>query len=186
MVEPATDASDSGEWWQDAGGSRVGSDTARDIGATPVEFNVVERHETLVAGTVLRSPALAVEGPRRAKVEEAWKRTMARDLPGPPATAYVDHAPEIGSYLTHIVGYECKTLDDLLPGDVLARVPAGTFARFVRTGDNLGDTVVSIWRTVWDLEATGQLTRAYTGDFEHYPDSRTVEIFVALDTSVEG
>ncbi len=111
---------------------------------------------------------------------------MARDLPGPPATAYVDHAPEIGSYLTHIVGYECKTLDDLLPGDVLARVPAGTFARFVRTGDNLGDTVVSIWRTVWDLEATGQLTRAYTGDFEHYPDSRTVEIFVALDTSVEG
>ncbi|MEV6770720.1 GyrI-like domain-containing protein [Nocardia sp. NPDC051030] len=151
-----------------------------------MDFNVVERHETLVAGTVLRSPALAVEGPRRAKVEEAWKRNLSRSLPGPPATAYVDHAPEIGSYLTHIVGYRLRSLDDLLPGDVLARVPAGKFARFTRTGDNIGDIIASIWRTVWDLEASGTLTRAYTGDFERYPDNRTVEVFVALDTSVEG
>lgn len=167
-------------------GSRVGSETARDLGATPVDFNVVERPETLVAGTVLRSPALAVEGPRRAKVEEAWKQNLARSLPGPPATAYVDHAPEIGSYLTHIVGYRCETLDDLLPGDVLARIPAGTFAQFTRSGDNLGDTIASIWRTVWDLEASGTLTRAYTGDFERYPDSRTVEVFVALHPGAEG
>ncbi|MEV5648123.1 effector binding domain-containing protein [Nocardia sp. NPDC052254] len=147
-----------------------------------MDFNVVERHETLVAGTVLRSPALAVEGPRRLKVEEAWKRTLARRLPGPPATAYVDHAPEIGSYLTHIVGYRCDSLDDLQPGDVLARVPAAKFARFLRTGDDLGDTIVSIWRAVWDLEAAGALVRAYTGDFEHYPDAGTVEVFVALDS----
>ncbi|WP_067695077.1 GyrI-like domain-containing protein [Nocardia jejuensis] len=151
-----------------------------------MDFTIVERHETLVAGTVLRSPALAVEGPRRAKVEEAWKRNLSRSLPGPPATAYVDHAPEIGSYLTHIVGYRCRTLEDLLPGDVLARVPAGTFARFTRSGDNVGDLIASIWRTVWDLEASGSLLRAYTGDFERYPDSRTVEVFVALNTSAEG
>ncbi|RDI63090.1 GyrI-like domain-containing protein [Nocardia pseudobrasiliensis] len=146
-----------------------------------MDFNVVERHETLVAGTVLRSPALAVEGPRRLKVEEAWKHNLARELPGPPASAYVDHAPEIGSYLTHIVGYHLRSLDDLLPGDVLARVPAGRFARIIRSGDNLGDTIVSVWRAVWDLEAAGALTRAYTGDFEHYPDRNTVEVFVALE-----
>ncbi|WP_024801547.1 GyrI-like domain-containing protein [Nocardia sp. BMG51109] len=153
-----------------------------------MDFNVVDRHETLVAGTVLRSPALAVEGPRRLKVEETWKRTLARKLPGPPATAYVDHAPEIGSYLTHIVGYHCATVDDLLAGDVLARVPAGRFARFIRSGDNLGDTIVSVWRAVWDLEAAGALVRSYTGDFEHYPDTKTVEVFVALkdDGTVEG
>ncbi|MBF6137268.1 effector binding domain-containing protein [Nocardia otitidiscaviarum] len=152
-----------------------------------MEFNVVERHETLVAGTVLRSPALAVEGPRRAKVEEAWKRNLSRNLPGPPATAYVDHAPEIGSYLTHIVGYRCESLADLESGDVLARIPAGVFARFTRSGDNLGDTIVSIWRAVWDLEASGVINRAYTGDFEHYPDMHTVEVFVALDpNSADG
>ncbi|WP_280468856.1 GyrI-like domain-containing protein [Nocardia cyriacigeorgica] len=152
-----------------------------------MDFNVVDRQETLVAGTVLRSPALAVEGPRRTKVEEAWKRNLARALPGPPASAFVDHAPEINSYLTHIVGYKCRTLDDLLPGDVLARIPAGKFARFVLSGDDLGDTVVTVWRAIWDAEAAGRLERSYTGDFERYPDNRTVEVFVALaDDSVDG
>jgi len=152
-----------------------------------VDFNVVDRQETLVAGTVLRSPALAVEGPRRTKVEEAWKRNLARALPGPPASAFVDHAPEINSYLTHIVGYKCRTIDDLLPGDVLARIPAGKFARFTLSGDDLGDTVVTVWRAIWDAEAAGRLERSYTGDFERYPDNRTVEVFVALaDDSVDG
>ncbi|AVH21604.1 GyrI-like domain-containing protein [Nocardia cyriacigeorgica] len=152
-----------------------------------MDFNVVDRQETLVAGTVLRSPALAVEGPRRTKVEEAWKRNLARALPGPPASAFVDHAPEINSYLTHIVGYRCRSLDDLLPGDVLARIPAGKFARFTLSGDDLGDTVVTVWRAIWDAEAAGRLERSYTGDFERYPDNRTVEVFVALaDDSVDG
>ncbi|NEW38522.1 AraC family transcriptional regulator [Nocardia cyriacigeorgica] len=152
-----------------------------------MDFNVVDRQETLVAGTVLRSPALAVEGPRRTKVEEAWKRNLARALPGPPASAFVDHAPEINSYLTHIVGYKCRTLDDLLPGDVLARIPAGRFARFTLSGDDLGDTVVTVWRAIWDAEAAGRLERSYSGDFERYPDNQTVEVFVALaDDSVDG
>ena len=150
-----------------------------------MDFNVVDRHETLVAGTVLRSPALAVEGPRRAKVEETWKRTLERELPGPPATAYVDHAPEIGSYLTHIAGYRCDSLADLQPGDVLTRIPSGRFARFIRSGDNLGDTIVSVCRGVWDLEAAGALVRAYTGDYERYPDAHTVEVFVALSDDDE-
>lgn len=154
--------------------------TTLDIGATQVDFNVVDRPETLIAGTVLRSPALAVEGPRRAKVVEAWANLRARTLPGPVATGYVDFAPEINSYLTHIVGYECKTLADLQAGDVLGRIPAGRYARFVASGDNLGDTIVGLWRQVWDAEAAGEFVRAYTGDCEQYPDERTVEIFVSL------
>ncbi|WP_028475832.1 GyrI-like domain-containing protein [Nocardia sp. CNY236] len=145
-----------------------------------MDFNVVDQPETLVAGTVLRSPALAVEGPRRAKVEQAWRRNRARTLPGPPTTAYVDHAVEINSYLTHITGYLCHSVADLLPGDVLARVPGGRFARFIANGDNLGDTVVRIWRAVWDAEASGRLVRAYTGDWERYPETNTVEVFVSL------
>ncbi|GGK53650.1 GyrI-like domain-containing protein [Nocardia camponoti] len=145
-----------------------------------MDFNVVDRPETLIAGTVLRSPALAVEGPRRAKVVEAWQHLRARELPGPYATGYVDFAPEINSYLTHIAGYECKTIADLAPGDVLATIPAGRYARFVASGDDLGDTIVSVWRRVWDAEASGLLDRAYTGDCEQYPDERTVEVFVAL------
>ncbi|HLS75943.1 MAG TPA: effector binding domain-containing protein [Nocardia sp.] len=145
-----------------------------------MDFIVVDRPETLVAGTVLRSPALAVEGPRRVKVEQAWKKKLSRRLPGRPTTAYVDHAPEINSYLTHIVGYRCESIDDLLPGDVLARVPGGRYARFTATGDNLGDTIVSVWRGVWDAETAGRIVRSYTGDVEQYPDAHTVEVFVSL------
>lgn len=145
-----------------------------------MEFNVVDRPETLVAGMVLRSPALAVEGPRRTRVEEAWKRTLARSLPGHPASAFVDHAPEINSYLTHIIGYRCHSLDDLLPGDVLARIPAGRYARFILSGDDLGETIVTLWRAIWDAEAAGRLIRSYTGDYERYPDEHTVEVFVAM------
>jgi predicted transcriptional regulator YdeE len=145
-----------------------------------VDFSVVERQETLVAGTVLRSPALAVEGSRKAKVAETWQRTLARTLPGPPATAYVDHAPELNSYLTHIIGYRCRGLDDMETGDVLARIPAGRFALFTMTGTNLADTIPAVWRGVWDAEAEGRLVRSYTGDYERYPDQNTVEVFVAL------
>ncbi|MGW0180222.1 GyrI-like domain-containing protein [Nocardia sp. NPDC003345] len=145
-----------------------------------MEFNVVDRPETLVAGMVLRSPALAVEGPRRTKVEEAWKRNLSRSLPGPPASAFVDHAPEINSYLTHIIGYRCRSLDDLQAGDVLARIPAGRYARFTLSGEDLGETIVTLWRAIWDAEASGRLVRSYTGDHERYPDEQTVEVFVAI------
>ncbi|CAM3043107.1 GyrI-like domain-containing protein [Skermania piniformis] len=145
-----------------------------------MNFKIVARREILVAGTVLRSPALAVEGPRRLKVTQAWERMFARTLPGPPATAYVDFAGELNSYMTHIVGYRCRTLGDLLPGDVLARLPAGRYAHFVCRGDELSVVVPELWRAVWDAEAEGRIVRGYTGDFERYPDVRTAEAFVAL------
>ena len=143
-------------------------------------FTVVDRPETLVAGAVLRSPALAVEGRRRRRVEEVWERTLERELPGPPATAYLDYVAELSSYRIHIVGYRCRTIDDLQEGDVLARIPAGKYAHFVGEGKYMGDNITSLWRTIWDAEADGKITRAYTGDFERYPDSRTVEVFVSL------
>ncbi|WP_278261038.1 effector binding domain-containing protein [Nocardia sp. AG03] len=152
-----------------------------------MDFNVVDRPETLIAGTVLRSPALAVEGPRRAKVVEAWRHLLARpQLPGPVATGYVDFAAEINSYLTHIVGYECKTLADLQVGDVLARIPAGRYARFAASGENRGDVIVALWRQIWDAEAAGEFDRAYAGDYELYPDDHSVEIFVSLNGEKGG
>jgi predicted transcriptional regulator YdeE len=145
-----------------------------------VDFSVVERQETLVAGVVLRSPALAVEGPRKQRVIEAWRRMKQRRLPGPSASAYLDHAPELNSYLTHILGYRCDNLSALEPGDVLARIPSGKFALFTASGDDLAEVIPSVWRAVWDAEGQGRITRAYSGDYERYPDANTVEVFVAV------
>lgn len=143
-------------------------------------FSVVERPETLVAGTVLRSPAMAIEGVRRTRVEQAWREMLQRSLPGPTGTAYIDYLPEMDSYQTHVLGYQCASIDDLQPGDVLARVPAGRFAVFTGTGDNLGDVVTSLWQAIWTAEERERIDRAYTGDFEHYPSRNTVEVFVAI------
>ncbi len=145
-----------------------------------MDFNIVTRPETLVAGKVLRSPALAIEGPRLVKVIETWNHMLARDLPGPPMAAYVDYALELDAYLTHIIGYHCRTLDDLQSGDVLVRIPAGRYARFVLSGDDLSDVGPRLWRSVWDAEAEGRIQRVYTGDVERYPDTHTIEAFVAV------
>lgn len=143
-------------------------------------FSVVERPETLVAGTVLRSPAMAIEGVRRVRVEQAWREMLTRQLPGPTGTAYIDFLPEMESYQTHILGYQCKTIDDLQPGDILARVPAGKYAVFTASGANLGDVIAGLWTRIWEAEERERIKRAYTGDFEQYPSRDSVEVYVAI------
>jgi hypothetical protein len=88
-----------------------------------VDFDVVRRGEVIIAGVVLRSPALALEEGNRAKVLSAWENNLARTLPGTPATAYIDYSPDLNSYHTHIVGYRCCNLSQVEFGDVAARLP---------------------------------------------------------------
>lgn len=145
-----------------------------------MSFDVVRRDAVIIAGAVLRSPALALEGGSRSKVRSAWDRNLARTLPGTPATAYVDYSPDLNSYHTHIIGYRCRELSQVEFGDIAARVPGGVFARFERSDDDMAVAIEAVWRAVWDAEAEGAISRAYTGDFERYPDTRTVAAFVAL------
>ena len=44
----------------------------------------------------------------------------------------------------------------------------------------MSDTIAGLWRSVWDAEANGEIVRSYTGDFERYPNTESVEVFVAL------
>ena len=139
----------------------------------------------LVAGTILRSPAMAVDGERRQRVVHAWQEMRTRKLPGPTGTAYIDYLPEMASYQTHVLGYQCPSFAALQPGDVLARVPGGKFAVFSASGDNLGDVIADLWQHIWDMEDREKIVRAYTGDFECYPTRDTVEVYVALKTAPE-
>jgi len=145
-----------------------------------MDFDVVRRDEVIIAGVVLRSPALALEEGNRAKVRSAWEHNLARALPGTPATAYVDYSPDLNSYHTHIVGYRCRDLSQVGFGDVAARVPGGRFARFESSDDDIAAAIENVWRMVWDAEAEGAIVRSYTGDIERYPDTRTVAAYVAL------
>ncbi|HEY5852805.1 MAG TPA: effector binding domain-containing protein [Aldersonia sp.] len=145
-----------------------------------MDFDVVRRDEVIIAGAVLRSPALLLEEGNRAKVLSAWEHNLSRVLPGTPATAYVDYEPDLNSYHTHIVGYRCRDLSQVEFGDVAALVPGGRFARFECSDDNIAVAIETVWRMAWDAEAEGAIVRSYSGDFERYPDTRTVAVYVAL------
>ena len=145
-----------------------------------MDFAVVQRPEMFVAGTVLRSPALALDGAPRRRLESVWKHHLENGLPGPPATAYADYDQDLKTYLTQIVGYRCRDLNDLAVGDAMVRLPGGTFASFTARNDDIGMAIESVWHQVWDAEAEGAIVRAYSGDFERYPDNCTVSVFVAL------
>ncbi|WP_068278858.1 GyrI-like domain-containing protein [Aldersonia kunmingensis] len=147
-----------------------------------MEFAIVERPEILIAGTVLRAPALlATDTSRRDRLQSMWERTLGSDdLPGPPGAAYVDYDSDLDSYVTHVAGYRCRDLTDLRAGDVLARVPGGLFACFTAHHSDIAVAVGMVWQAVWDAEASGVITRSYTGDFERYPDATTAVGFTAI------
>ena len=76
-------------------------------------FAIVEREETLVAGLAVRSPKRALGKARDKDLEKTWSTLLAQNVDRPLASAYVDHAPEINSYYTQIVGYECSSIDQV-------------------------------------------------------------------------
>ncbi|MCX5044931.1 GyrI-like domain-containing protein [Aldersonia sp. NBC_00410] len=146
-----------------------------------MNFAVVQRPQMLIAGTVLRSPALIVIEPaRKVRLESVWKRTLDSNPPGTPATAYLDYESDLDSYVTQIVGYRCRDLGDLRAGDVLARIPGGSFAKFTASHSDIATAIEIVWQAVWDAEAAGEIVRSYTGDFERYPDHGTVVAYTAL------
>ncbi|MFE3290967.1 GyrI-like domain-containing protein [Rhodococcus sp. NPDC059234] len=145
--------------------------------STEVEF--VELGETFIAGLAVRSPKRPLGALRDHNLEEAWSSVLQEDLPGPLASIYIDHAREIDSYYTQVVGYRCSSIDEVLRGHVLARVPAGRYAKFVSLGE-FPDVVAGLWEQLRRAEESGRIVRALTGDFELYPNAFRIDLYVAV------
>lgn len=143
-------------------------------------FQVVDREETLVAGLPVRSPRRALGKLRDPRLEKAWSAVLKREIPGPLASTYTDHAEEVGSYYTQTVGYCCRSIDDVRPGYVLSRLPAGHYAKFSAVGDHFCDVFDELWERIWDAESRGLIERAFTGDFEYYPHAFGIELYIAI------
>jgi len=91
-------------------------------------------------------------------------------------------------YFTEVVGFRRNSANEFGPGEVLAKVPAGRYAKFVNSG-KLPEVVIAAWQAVWQAEKEGSLKRAYTTDLEIYPgmdksgsnlDKITVELYIAI------
>jgi hypothetical protein len=74
-----------------------------------MQFEIVERDETWVAGLPVRSPKRALGELRDRDLEAAWAAVLHQELGGPLASAYTDYTGELGTYNTQIVGYQCSS-----------------------------------------------------------------------------
>lgn len=148
-------------------------------------FRIVERKRTLVAGLPVRSPRRALGQVKDCALDRAWAAVLKQPIGWPLASAYTDHAAEIGSYYTQTVGYECASVDEATPGHIVSVVPAGWYAMFSSMG-SFPDVFHGLWDQVREAEESGRLDRTFTGDFESYPNAYRIDLYIAVRTPCPG
>jgi predicted transcriptional regulator YdeE len=145
-----------------------------------MQFEIVERDETWVAGLPVRSPKRALRELRDQDLEAAWAAVLHHDLGGPLASAYTDYSAELGTYNTQIVGYQCSSFDQVTRGHLVARLPRGTYARFSSMGE-FPQIMTGLWTQIAYAEEHKQIKRTFTGDFECYPHAYKIDLYLAVD-----
>jgi predicted transcriptional regulator YdeE len=147
---------------------------------SPMQFEIVERDETWVAGLPVRSPKRALGELADGALDAAWSAVLHQDIGGPLASVYTDYQPDISTYGTQIVGYECDSLDAVTRGHFVARVPPGRYARFSAVGE-FPDVMTDLWTQIQYAEQHREIKRRYTGDFECYPHAYKIDLYLAVE-----
>jgi len=94
--------------------------------------------------------------------------------------------PRVAAYIGQhdhavaVLGYEVGEMADMDDGDVLTKVPAGRYAKFV-VSDKPYDLLRTAWAQVRKAESTGTITRSHTAEVERYTGPTSVEVYVSLD-----
>ncbi|CAM3043088.1 GyrI-like domain-containing protein [Skermania piniformis] len=129
-----------------------------------MSFEIVTLTERLVAGLTI--PLAGAEVARRDLdlITFTWDRYLVRDRPGVRAAAYVAQDGRCAA----VLGYEAEHIEDVLPGDVVTRIPAGPYAKFAVAGKPY-DLTRTAWAEIVQAENTGEIRRSYTADLERCP-----------------
>ncbi|MFF0816111.1 effector binding domain-containing protein [Rhodococcus sp. NPDC003318] len=143
------------------------------------KLQFTELGETFVGGLPVRSPKRPLGMLRDSNLERAWSAVLRQNPPGQLAAIYTDYSEDAGSFCTQVVGYRCRSTEDVMRGHVLAKVPSGLYARFVSTGE-YPDVVHNLWQQVRAAEAEGQIDRAATGAYECYPNAYRIDLYIAV------
>lgn len=145
-----------------------------------MQFEIVERDETWVAGLPVRSPRRALGQLQDTSLEAAWSGVLQQELGGPLASAYTDYSPDLNTYNTQIVGYECSDLDKVTRGHIVARLPKGTYAKFSSLGQ-FPAVMKDLWTQIDYAEEHRQIIRTHTGDFEFYPHAYKIDLYLSVE-----
>jgi len=145
-----------------------------------LQFQIVDRDETWVAGLPVRSPRRALGQLRDGALEAAWAAVLNQEINGPLASAYTDYSVDLNTYNTQIVGYESASFDDVERGHIVARLPKGVYARFSAIGE-FPDVMKDLWTQIDYAEEHRQINRTYTGDFECYPHAYKIDLYLSIE-----
>ncbi|KAA0018469.1 GyrI-like domain-containing protein [Antrihabitans cavernicola] len=140
-----------------------------------MDFEKVQLPDSYVAGLTI--PLAGKEVTRRDLdlVNFTWDRYLAREKDGPRVAAYVAQDGRSAA----VLGYECGSLDEAEPGDVVTRIPAGAYAKFVVAGKPY-DLTRTAWAEVVKAENEGRITRTHNTDIERFVDATSVEVYVSI------
>ena len=141
-----------------------------------MDFEIVTLSDSLVGGLTVPLAGREVTARDLDLVNFTWDRYLSREKAAARVAAYIgqnDHA-------VAVLGYELTGLDGLDPGDVVTRIPAGRYAKFV-VSDKPYDLLRTAWAEVAKAEAAGTITRSHTAEVERYTGPTSVEVYVSLD-----
>ncbi|AYF76052.1 AraC family transcriptional regulator [Nocardia yunnanensis] len=141
-----------------------------------MDFEIVTLEDFLVGGLTIPLAGREVTARDLDLVNFTWDRYLAREKKAERVAAYIgqhDHA-------VAVLGYQLSGLGDLDTGDVVTRIPAGRYAKFV-VSDKPYDLLRTAWAKVAKAENAGTITRSHTAEIERYTGPTSVEVYVSLD-----
>ena len=144
-----------------------------------------------VAGLALRTDN-ATEARPGGKIPGLWQRYRTEDwfgrlgalgAFGPPVGVYSAYENDVNGSFQILAG-RAITANANMPAPLqVVAIPAGAYLVFESTGP-LPESVINGWQAVWaHFEKPDAPVRAYTCDFEVYPNDHTVQIWVGLKQS---
>lgn len=99
---------------------------------------------------------------------------------------YTDYASDHNGEYTYVIGAKVKQGTPAPEGMVAVNVPAGSYAILTSDKGPLPRVVPAAWQSVFQLEDTGKLHRAYKSDFELYdrpaqkPEDAQVDLYIGV------
>ena len=144
-----------------------------------------------VVGLATRTTNAAESDPALGKIPQLWGRFMndkwfdrleQAGAVGPPIAVYSSYESDGSGSYQLLVGREVRTppSPSLSPPLQIVSLPEARYLVFRRSGP-LPRVVIDGWQDVWAYFAGADApARAYTFDFEIYPDAESVEIWVAV------
>jgi hypothetical protein len=140
-----------------------------------VEFDIVTLEQSYVAGLTVPLAGREVTRKDLDLINFTWDRYLARGRSGPRVAAYVAQDGRSAA----VLGYDVAKLDDVAAGDVVAKVPAGRYARFAVSGKPY-DLTRTAWAEIAKAESAGLITRSHVADIERFLDPESVEVYVSV------